>query len=98
MSLSFKKLKNPLIGLTDKITFGKFKDCRVCDIIPDSFEYLMWAEKEGFMRFQTEVIEAIKDQALHKGWEQHQKEEIDPYIKDAQNQWFTACDEDDIPF
>lgn len=97
MAISFSKIKDPKLGLFDKITFGKFKDCRVCDIIPDNFEYLMWAEKEGFMRFQTEVVESIKDQALHKGWETYQKEEVDPYMY-TDNQWFTACDEDDIPF
>ncbi len=97
MSISFSKIKDPKLGLTDKITFGKLKDCRICDVIEDHHEYLMWCEKEGYMRFQTMVVETIKETLLTKGWEQHIEEEVKPFLE-QKNHWFTACDEDDIPF
>ena len=56
MAISFNKLKDPKLGMLDKLTFGKLKDCRVCDVAQDHYEYLIWAEKNGFVKFQPETI------------------------------------------
>ena len=32
MAISFNKLRDPKLGVTDLITFGKLKGCRVCDV------------------------------------------------------------------
>lgn len=63
MALNFKNLKDPKLGLLDKLTFGKFKDCRICDIIKDHYEYLIWAEKQGYVKFQQIVTETIIEAA-----------------------------------
>lgn len=69
MAKAFTQLKDPKLSLVDKLTFGKLKDCRVCDVIEDHLEYLIWCEKEGFVKFSQEVKDVIKDQVDHKGWE-----------------------------
>lgn len=98
MAISFTKLKDPKLSLTDKITFGKLKDCRVCDVIEDHYEYLIWCEKQGFVKFQQSVIEVIAETAHFKRWapEPSQQDEVkDVYEK------VTRIDydwEDDVPF
>lgn len=63
MAKSFSSLKDPKLGMLDKFTFGKLKDCRVCDVIPDFYDYLIWAEKSGYVKYQPEVIAAIQTAA-----------------------------------
>ena len=63
MAITFKNIKDPKLGLTDVISFGKLKGCRVCDVIEDYYEYLIWAEKQGYLKFQAIVIEVIQDAA-----------------------------------
>lgn len=68
MAKAFTQLKDPKLGLQDKLLFGKFKDCRICDIVQDHYEYLIWAEKEGYIKFQPIVIETIQEMASFKAW------------------------------
>lgn len=68
MALNFKNLKDPKLGLTDKITFGKLKDCRVCDVIEDYFDYLLWAETQGYIKFQAIVKETILEVKANAAW------------------------------
>lgn len=68
MAKSFSTLKDPKLGLLDKITFGKLKDCRVCDVVQDHAEYLIWAEKQGYVKFQPIVIETIAEHAGYARW------------------------------
>lgn len=98
MAVSFKKLKDPKLGLTDIITFGKLKDCRVCDVAQDHYEYLIWAEKNGYVKFQAEAISLIQEQASFARWEIHQAEEVDPYKDDFYIPKSASFYDDDIPF
>ena len=108
MSLSFNKLKSPLLGLNDQITFGKFKGCRICDIVQDHYEYLIWAAKSGLVKYQPIVVETIQEMASFARWEQHYNEEIAPYKEQAdkvQNVYevvsregYYDTFEDDVPF
>lgn len=98
MAVSFNKLKDPKLSLTDKITFGKLKDCRVCDVIQDHYDYLIWAEKEGYVKFQQIVIETIQEAANFAKWESPETTEspmVDTYdrFNGSLGDW-----EDDIPF
>ena len=96
MAVSFNKLKDPKLQLTDKLTFGKFKDCRLCDIIQDHYEYLIWAEKQGFVKFSREAEILIAEQASFKAWEAPVEDEPrELYYRDKG--WCTDWD-DDIPF
>ena len=72
MAINFKNIKDPKLGLLDKITFGKLKGCRVCDVIEDYYDYLIWAEKQGYIKLQPIVIETIQNAA------NFQKEESAP--------------------
>lgn len=101
MAKAFSNLKDPKLGLTDKLTFGKLRDCRICDVVQDHYEYLIWAEKQGFVKYQTEVVELIQEQASFKRWQGIESEEegdsdklMDTYQK------FTGYSdmEDDVPF
>lgn len=79
MAKTFTNLKSTGLGLTDKITFGKYKNCRVCDIL-DDWEYLTWLKRNTDIRFQTDVLQAIT--AKQAAWknETHYIEEVAPYI------------------
>lgn len=100
MALNFKNLRDPKLGLTDKLTFGKFKDCRLCDIIEDHYEYLIWAEKQNFVKFQPEVTSLILEQAHFERWTE--PEEPKPEVKYSGNSYnlviFDELYDDDIPF
>lgn len=103
MAKSFSTLKDPKLGLLDTITFGKLKDCRVCDVIEDHYEYLIWAEKNGYMRFQQIVLETIQEAAHFEKWVPPETpvEAVDTYMKNREmfpaGIWFSDMD-DDIPF
>jgi len=96
MAVSFKKLKDPRLGLTDKITFGKLAGCRVCDVAQDHYEYLIWAEKSGFVKFQPEAVELIQEQASFARWQIHQDEEVKPWFEE--NEPPPIILDNDVPF
>jgi uncharacterized protein (DUF3820 family) len=96
MALQFNKLKNPRLGLTDKLTFGKLAGCRICDVAQDHYEYLIWAEKQGFVKFQPEVVELIQEQASFARWEIHQAEEVKPWFEEHNPPPIIL--DDDVPF
>ena len=107
MAISFNKLRDPKLGLTDTIVFGKLKGCRVCDVAQDHYEYLIWAEKSGYVKFQQEAIEIIQEQASFAKWEIHQAEEVAPYMDGnkyeylaeiATREGYMDSFEDDVPF
>ena len=90
MALQFKNIKNPKLGLTDLLQFGKLRGCRICDVAQDHYEYLIWAEKSGFVKYQPEVIELLLEQANFVNWQLHQEQEIKPWLEDITD--------DDVPF
>jgi hypothetical protein len=102
MAISFKNLKSPLLGLTDKITVGKLTGCRVCDVIPDYYEYLIWADKAGLMKFQAIVVETIKEHAGFKAQQRFVEEEIKPWLEDTlvkrEREMIRSILDDDVPF
>ena len=100
MAISFNKLKDLKLGILDKLTFGKLKDCRVCDVIQDHYEYLIWAEKQGYCKYQKIVIETIQEAANFAKWEAPVEESSQDNIKDVYEK-VTRIDydwEDDVPF
>ena len=108
MAISFQKIKNPKLGLTDTITFGKLKGCRVCDVAQDHYEYLIWAERSGYVKFQQESIELIQEQASFARWKINEAEEVAPYMDGNKYEYLaeiasrqdydTTFEEGDIPF
>ena len=102
MAISFNKLRDPKLGMQDKITFGKLRDCRVCDVIPDHYEYLIWAEKAGYLKFQPIVVETIQEHAGFKAQQRYQEEEIDPWLakelKRQERKMINSILDDDVPF
>lgn len=100
MAKSFSKLKDPKLGLEDKLTFGKFKDCRICDIIQDHYEYLIWAEKEGYVKFQAIVTETILETACFETWKAPLEEKTPDLYQMAtkHNHFYSDDDDEDIPF
>jgi len=108
MAISFQKIKNPKLGLTDTITFGKLKGCRVCDVAQDHYEYLIWAERSGYVKFQQESIELIQEQASFARWKINEAEEVAPYMDGNKYEYLaeiasrqdydTTFEEGNIPF
>ena len=107
MAITFKQLKSPLLAPIDQIPIGKFKGCRVCDVIEDNYEYLMWAEKQGFMKYSQEVVELIQEVAHFAKQKIHYTEEVEPYLDETEeylkknSHYFKQPDDyydDDIPF
>lgn len=60
MAKSFKTVKKYL-DLLDVIPIGKYKDCRVDSIISMDYEYLIFMDKEGILRFSPSVLDALKN-------------------------------------
>ena len=108
MAIKFTKLRDPRLGLTDKLTFGKLTGCRICDVAQDHYEYLIWAEKSGFVKFQPEAVELIQEQASFARWTIHEAEEVAPYMDGNKYEYLaeiasrqdydTTFEEGDIPF
>lgn len=107
MAIGFKKLRDPKLGLTDKLTFGKLAGCRVCDVAQDHYEYLIWAEKSGYVKYQTEVVTLIQEQASFARWTINETEEVAPYMDGnkyeylaeiASRQDYDTSFDDDVPF
>jgi len=107
MAISFTKLKNPKLGLTDTLTFGKLAGCRICDVAQDHYEYLIWAEKSGYVKYQVEVVELIQEQASFACWKINEAQEVAPYINGnkyeylaeiASRQDYDTSFDDDVPF
>lgn len=73
--------------MTDKITVGKLQGCRVCDVIQDHYEYLIWADKSGLMKFTKIVVETIQEHAGYKDQQRHYEEEVAPYIEGNKYEW-----------
>jgi uncharacterized protein (DUF3820 family) len=97
MAISFTKIKNPKLGLTDTLTFGKLAGCRICDVAQDHYEYLIWAEKQGYVKFQPKTIELIQEQASFAAWQINQEQEVKPWFEDYSPKPITF-DDDDVPF
>ena len=110
MAIAFKNVKSTVLGLQDTIRVGKLSGCRVCDVIPDHYEYLIWADKQGILKFTGIVIETIKEHAGFAAQRRHYEEEIAPYMTQESRDEINAltesisrgdyCDtfEDDVPF
>jgi hypothetical protein len=100
MAITFNKLRSPLLDLQDKILVGKLTGCRVCDCIQDHYEYLIWADKSGLMKFTKRVVESIAEHAQFEASETHYREEVAPYTKeyDEPSQQELDFTDTDIPF
>lgn len=94
MAKSFKTLKDPKLQMMDKLPFGKFKDCRIIDIINDEYEYLIWLSKNTSIQFSIPVMEELIRRFAGYLEERHYREEISPWEKEYDN----YGDFDDIPF
>ena len=79
MAKSFGSLKSQKLDMLDKLTIGKFAGCRVCDIIADDFEYLIWLNKQGFVNFTTPVMTDLLSRAGFKEAEEYYQNEIAPW-------------------
>jgi hypothetical protein len=87
MAISFKNIKSTVLDMTDKITVGKLQGCRVCDVVQDHYEYLIWADKQGFLKFTKIVIETIQEHAGYKAQQRHYEEEVAPYVAGGKYEW-----------
>lgn len=94
MAIQFKNLKSPVLGMTDKIVAGKLAGCRVCDVIQDHYEYLIWADKAGLLKFQKIVVETLQEHAGFKAQQRHYEEEVKPWIEPPA----VDISDDDVPF
>ena len=79
MAKTFGSLKSNKLDMLDKLTMGKFADCRICDIIEDNFEYLIWLNKQGFVNFTAPVMSDLLFRAGFKEAEEYYQNEIAPW-------------------
>ena len=96
MALAFKNVKSTVLDMTDKITVGKLQGCRVCDVIEDQYEYLIWADKSGLMKFTKIVIETIQEHAGFKNQQRHYEEEVKPWMETEEPPVLIL--DEDVPF
>ncbi len=102
MALQFKNLRSSLLGFEDKITVGKLAGCRVCDVVQDHYEYLIWAEKSGLFKFTKIVTETIQEHAGYKSQQRFIEEEIKPWLEDdlvkREREMIRSILDEDVPF
>lgn len=102
MAIGFNKLKSPLLDMQDKIMVGKLQGCRVCDVVQDHYEYLIWAEKSGLFKFTKIVTETIQEHAGYKAQQRFIEEEIKPWLEDdlvkREREMIRNILDDDVPF
>lgn len=102
MSITFNKLKSPLLDLQDKITVGKLSGCRICDVVQDHYEYLIWAEKTGLFKYTKIVTETIQEHAGYKAQQRYIEEEIKPWLEDdlvkREREMIRSILDEDVPF
>lgn len=79
MAKTFGNLKSNKLDMLDKLTIGKFAGCRICDIIADDFEYLIWLNKQGFVNFTTPVVADLLARAGFKEAEEYYQNEVAPW-------------------
>jgi hypothetical protein len=82
MALEFKTLKSPLLELHDKITVGKLAGCRVADVLIDHYEYLIWADKSGLLKFSKTVRVNLAEIAGYVDKQIHFENEVEPWLVD----------------
>lgn len=75
-----------MLALDSKITIGKLAGCRICDCIEDNYEYLLWAEKSGLLKYTQEVKDKINSYAQKVNAERFYREEVAPWA------------DEDVPF
>lgn len=97
MAKTFSSLKDPKLQLTDTIRFGKLNGCRVCDVVQDHHEYLIWCEKQGFVKFSKEVELLIAETASFKAWEPPVEDQPKEIMYHPLKGW-TDVEDDDVPF
>lgn len=99
MAISFSKLKNPALAPTDQLMFGKFKGCRVCDIVEDQFPYLMWLDANKMVSFTTESKRLLVTAADLAKAKRHYEEEEKPYEDGySESPGVHEINFDDVPF
>lgn len=86
-------LKSPKLAPTDQLTFGKFKGCRICDIVEDEYEYLIFMEKHKFVSYNKETIALIHKHGNFAAEKRYLQEEVIPYIDD-----YIYNELDELPF
>jgi hypothetical protein len=59
MAKTFSNIKKGL-GLLDMLPIGKYKNCRVDSIVEHDYEYLIFMDKKGIIRFIPEVLDKLK--------------------------------------
>lgn len=98
MAKAFNTLKDPKLQLTDKLPFGKFAGCRICDIIDEDWEYLQWLHKNTSISFGQQVLDKITQLWLYEDLEQHKREELEPW--QTTGVYFSPDTDsiDDVPF
>jgi hypothetical protein len=82
MALAFNKIRSTSLAPTDRLTFGRFKDCRVCDVWDDHYEYLIWASKAGYVKFDKTVISRLHERGNFAKIEEYHQNEVRPWEDD----------------
>jgi len=97
MAIQFNKLKDPKLDMLDKFMFGKFQSCRVCDMLEDDYEYVLWLHAKSPNLFSATVISEAMQFKKEAAEKINEEEEVSPYLN--ANPWYSDLnDDDDIPF
>ncbi len=92
MAKAFQTLSKG-IDLYDVLHFGKYKGCRVIDII-DDYEYFTFLALKTAHTFTPAVKQAVLKSKEVQEAERYDREEVQPYLKpDLLGDFF-----DDVPF
>jgi len=99
--IQFKNLKKVTLDFQDKIPSGKLKDCRICDVIEDHYEYLIWANRNGMLHYSKPVIAKLHQVAAYQENQEYFDNEVAPFMKEDYEESdydIQIGDLDDVPF
>lgn len=80
MAKAFNQLKTVKLSPQDKLTFGKYKDCRVCDVW-DDFDYFLWLSKQKPALFSKECKDKFSCFKAKDSLARWKLEEVKPYLE-----------------
>lgn len=83
MAIKFNQIKSTSLHLGDKLAFGKFRGCRIIDVLETDWEYLKWLHSNKNVNFSKQVIDSITEK-----WSENEsriffEEEVKPWLSDT---------------
>lgn len=85
----FKSLSDAILDLEDILPYGKYKNCRVIDIVMMDHKYISYLQSKSGL-FSKKVQRLAEEQKVKEEEKLHYENEIKPFLDDF--------DFEDVPY